>query len=120
MVDALIVHLQGIFSLSWVILLVIGGLCAITCYLLKDYLTHPPLAILIFPMMMFFAMVVQYLVICAELFSSRNIEQWLMWTIFSSICGSVLGVALVGGLAVLRYGSGATDKAARGQRSLSA
>jgi hypothetical protein len=128
MVDTLMMHLEGIFSLSWATLLVSGTLCAITCYLMKDYLAHPPVAILIFPMMLLFSMAIQYAVICAELYSPRAIEQWLMWTIFSATCGSVTGVAVVGGLAAVRYSSllttkappRATSKATGGRRSLSA
>jgi hypothetical protein len=113
MANALIAHVESIFSLGWPTLAVLSLLCAVASYLMKDYLAHPPLALLVFPVMLLLSMVAQYLFMYAELFSPRSIDQWLMWTIFSSTCGSILGIAAVRGLAALRYGAAGQGKAIR-------
>ena len=37
-----------------------------------------------------------------EQFNPKKIDQWLMWTILASICGTVIGIVAVTLLAALR------------------
>jgi formate/nitrite transporter FocA (FNT family) len=62
---------------------------------LKDYLASPIYAIFAFPVLFILSVVVQYLFILGEVYPPRKIDQWLMWTIMASICGNILGIAIV-------------------------
>jgi hypothetical protein len=51
---------------------------------------------------------VQYFFTQIELFSPKKLDQWLMWTIMASICGTIIGTGLIAGAITLRdrLGSG--------------
>jgi hypothetical protein len=39
-----------------------------------------------------------------EIYPPKKLDQWLMWTILATICGTIVGTVLVAGLAMLRDG----------------
>src|SRR5262245_64706509 len=98
----LIFHLESIVSPDWATLAVVGVLCAIAAYILKEYLAHPPMVIFVYPIMIFFALTGYYLFVATEQLNPKKIDQWLMWTILASICGTVIGIIIVTVLATLR------------------
>ena len=95
-------HLESIVSPDWATLAVVGVLCAIAAYVLKEYLAHPPMIVFIYPIMIFFALAGYYLFWATEQFNPKKIDQWLMWTILASISGTVIGIVVVTLLAALR------------------
>jgi hypothetical protein len=62
-----------------------------------------------------FSVLVEQIFIHAELFQPKKLDQWLMWTIIASICGTVAGTCLVAGLARLRERAGSAGPGAIGQ-----
>ena len=55
----------------------------------KEYLANPPMIIFVFPVMIFCGLAAYYLFVATEQFNPKKIDQWLMWTILASICGTI-------------------------------
>ncbi len=53
------------------------------------------LIVFVYPVLFLFSVLIQYLFILGELYHPKMLDQWLMWTIIASICGNMLGIALV-------------------------
>lgn len=100
--DKLISHLTSILSPDWATLAVVALLCAIAAYVLKEYLAHPPMIIFVYPVMIFCSLAAYYLFVATEQLNPKKIDQWLMWTILASICGTAIGTVALSLLAVLR------------------
>jgi 4-hydroxybenzoate polyprenyltransferase len=100
--DKLISHLASILSPDWATLAVVALLCAIAAYVLKEYLAHPPMIIFVYPVMIFCSLAAYYLFVATEQLNPKKIDQWLMWTILASICGTAIGTVALSLLAVLR------------------
>jgi Na+/phosphate symporter len=95
-------HLEGIVSPDLATLGVIAVLCAIASYAIKEYLAHPPMIIFVYPGMIFCGLTAYYLFVVTEQFNTKKLDQWLMWAILASICGTVIGIILVSLLAAFR------------------
>jgi len=95
-------HLDDLLATDWQTVAVIAVFCAFAAYFIKDYLAIPPLVIFIYPVLVLFSVLVEHIFIYAELFQPKRLDQWLMWTIIASICGTMVGTCLVAGLATLR------------------
>ena len=93
--DEVIKHLGNIYAMDRATLGVICVLCGIAAFVLKDYLASPIFAIFAYPVLFIISVVIQYLFILGEVYPPRKMDQWLMWTIIASICGNILGIALV-------------------------
>ena len=100
--NTLIAHLESIAATDWATLAVIALLCVFACYFVKEYLAQPPMIVFVFPVMLFFGLEAYQLLVNLEHFSPKKIDQWLMWTILASIFGTVVGIGIVGILALLR------------------
>jgi hypothetical protein len=100
--DKLISHLGSIVSPDWTTLAVVALLCAIAAHVLKEYLAHPPMIIFVYPVMVFCSLAAYYLLVITEQLSPKKIDQWLMWAILASICGTVMGIVAVSVAALLR------------------
>lgn len=98
----LVRHFNEILGMDWQTLAVIAVLCAFAAYFIKDYLASPPLVIFIYPLLVLFSVLVQYLFTQVELFPPKKLDQWLMWTIIASICGTIIGTCVVAGMVTLR------------------
>ena len=81
-------------------------LCGLASYFLKEYLANPPLIIFVYPVLVLFSILVQYSFAQAELYAPRKLDQWLMWTILASICGTFIGIVVVALLAIMRDRAG--------------
>ena len=93
--DEMLKHLSNICSMDWETLGVIGALCAIAAYALKDYFASPIFVIFAYPVLFILSVLVQYLFMLGEFYAPRKIDQWLMWTIMASICGNIAGITVV-------------------------
>ena len=93
----LIKHIDNLLTMDWQTLVVLAVLCALAAYFIKEYLANPPMVIFVYPVLLFFSMLVQYLFILGELYPPKKLDQWLMWTIMASICGTIVGTVLVAG-----------------------
>lgn len=100
--DEVLKHLSNIYATDWATLAVIGLLCVVASYALKEYLASPIFVIFVFPVLFVLSLVAQYLFTIGEFYVVRKTDQWLTWTIIASICGNVVGIALVGGFGRLR------------------
>ena len=69
-------------------------ICAAAAFFIKDYLANPLLVIFVYPILLFFSILVQYFFNQLELYSPKKLDQWLMWTIMASICGTFIGTAI--------------------------
>jgi hypothetical protein len=98
----LIQHVQNILEIDWQTLTVIGVLCGIAAYFLREYLANPPMIVFVYPVLVLFAVLAQYFFILTESYSPNKLDEWLMWTIMSAIFGTTLGTFLVAGFAVMR------------------
>src|SRR5262245_34333998 len=100
--DLLIKHAEGFLSVDWKTLAVIAVLCACAAYFIKDYLANPPFIVFVYPILVFFSVLVHYLILQAETYQPKKLDQWLMWTVIATIGGNLIGTLLVAGLANLR------------------
>jgi hypothetical protein len=99
-------HFEGLVSMDWQTLTVLAVICALGSYFIKDYLTNPIMIIFVFPVLFFFSILVQYMIMQAELYPPKKLDQWLMWTIMASICGNIIGLGLVAGFSAFRDRAG--------------
>ena len=95
-------HLESIVSPDLATLGVIALLCGIASYAIKEYLAHPPMIVFVYPGMVFCGLTAYYLFVATEQFNTKKLDQWLMWAILASICGTVVGIILVSLLAAFR------------------
>ena len=95
-------HFDGLLAMDWQTIAALAVICAAGSYFIKDYLTNSIMIIFVFPVLLFFSMLVQYFFLQAELFAPKKIDQWLMWTIMASICGTILGLGLVASISAFR------------------
>jgi hypothetical protein len=93
--DELIRHLQNIYAMDWPTLAVISSLCVATAFAIREYLAHSILALLALPVLFAASVGMQYLLIVGEVYIPNKLEQWLMWTVIASICGNMIGIAIV-------------------------
>ncbi len=100
--DEIIKHFSNIYTIDRPTLAVIGALCAVAAFALKDYMATPVFVIFTYPILFVFSVLVQYIFILGEIYSPSKIDQWLMWTIMASIIGTILAIALVAGIGRLR------------------
>ena len=100
--NVLLKHLEGVIAMDWPTIAVICVLCALACYFLREYLANPPMIIFVYPVLVGLSMVVQYLFILGDFYAPKKLDQWLTWTIFATICGTVVGTALVAAVAAKR------------------
>lgn len=102
--DEVIKHLSNIYAMDRATLGVIGVLCGIAAFALKDYMANPVLVIFVYPALFLFSVLIQYLFILGEFYPLKKVDQWLMWTIMASICGNIIGITFVAWLGRLREG----------------
>jgi len=100
--DEIIKHFSNIYTIDRPTLAVIGVLCAVAAFALKDYMATPVLVIFTYPILFVFSVLAQYAFILGEIYSPSKVDQWLMWTIIASICGNIAGIALVAWFGRLR------------------
>lgn len=93
--DELLKHLSNIYAMDGATLGVICVLCTVAAYALKEYLASPIYVVFAYPVLFIFSVLIQYGFILAELYPPRKLDQWLMWTIMASICGNIIGIAVV-------------------------
>jgi hypothetical protein len=103
--DEVIKHVSNIWAMDRATLAVICGLCAVAAFALKEYMANPVLVVFVYPVLFLFSVLIQYIFILAEVYPPRKLDQWLMWTIMASICGNILGIALVAWLGRLSEGA---------------
>jgi len=102
----LIKHLDGLLTMDWQTLTLLAVICAVAAFFIKDYMANPLLVIFIYPFLLFFSVLVQYFFNQLEFFSPKKLDQWIMWTIMASLCGTIIGTGLVACIAALRDRSG--------------
>ena len=95
-------HIDGLLLMDWQTLTLLAVICAVAAFFIKDYLANPILVIFIYPILLFFSVLAQYFFMQVEFYSPKKLDQWLMWTIMASICGTIIGTGLVVCIAVLR------------------
>lgn len=100
--DEIIKHLGNIYAMDRATLGVIGTLCLVACYALKEYIANPIMVIFIFPILFLCSVLIQYLFILGEMFPARKLDQWLMWTVMAAICGNIVGIAFIASLGRVR------------------
>jgi hypothetical protein len=103
-VTELLKHFDNIVGMDWQTLAVICLLCGVAAYFLKEYLANPPMIIFVYPLLVLLSILVQYGFLAAEIFPPKKLDQWLMWTILASICGTIAGTVIVAVVIVLREG----------------
>jgi drug/metabolite transporter (DMT)-like permease len=103
-VTDLLRHAQGLMAMDWPTIIVVCVLCGLASYFLKEYLANPPMIIFVYPVLVGLSLLAQYTFTVAELYVPKKLDQWLMWTILATICGTIAGTALVAGLVSLREG----------------
>jgi hypothetical protein len=104
--DILLKHLENIVATDWQTIAVICVLCGLAAYFLKEYLANPPMIVFVYPVLVALSLLAQYLFTIADLYVPKKLDQWLMWTILATICGTIVGTCLVGALVSLREGGG--------------
>ena len=97
-------HIENIIATDWPTIAVICVLCALAAYFLKEYLANPPMIVFVYPVLVVLSLLAQYLFTIADLYAPKKLDQWLMWTILATICGTIIGTGLVGALVALREG----------------
>jgi hypothetical protein len=95
-------HFNELLSMDWATIILIMAICGLSSYFLRDYLAAPPMIIFVYPFLVFFSMLAQYIFTQAELYSPKKLDQWLMWTILATIAGNLAGILLAAAFATLR------------------
>ena len=99
-------HFNELLAMDWQTICVIAVLCGLASYFIKEYLANPPLIIFVYPVLVLLSILIQYSFSQAQLYAPKKIDQWLMWTILASICGTFIGIVLVALLAIMRDRAG--------------
>jgi hypothetical protein len=81
-------------------------ICAVAAFFIKDCLAHPPVVLFIYPLLLIFSILAQYVFEQAELFTPKKLDQWLTWTLLASTCGTLIGTGLLAAVAIVRDRSG--------------
>ena len=95
-------HIDGLILMDWQTLVTLAVICAVAAYFIKDYMANPLFVIFVYPFLLLFSVLMQYFFNQLEFFSPKKLDQWLMWTIIASICGTIIGTSVVACVAVLR------------------
>jgi hypothetical protein len=98
----LLKHIDNLLMMDWQTLTVLAVLCAVAAYFIKDYLSNPIMIIFVYPVLLLFSVLTEYCFLQAELYPPKKLDQWLMWTILASICGTIVAMVFVAGLAAYR------------------
>jgi hypothetical protein len=99
-------HIDSLLLMDWQSLTLLAVICACASFFIKDYLSNPILIIFIYPVLLIFSVLAQYIFSQAEFYSPKKLDQWLMWTIMASISGTIVGTGLIAGIATLRDRAG--------------
>jgi putative effector of murein hydrolase len=100
--DEVLKHLSNIWAMDRATLGVIGVLCALAAFTMRDYLANPFMALFVFPVLFVVSVVAKYLFILGEMYPSNKLDQWMMWTVTAAIVGNIIGISLVAALGRLR------------------
>jgi hypothetical protein len=95
-------HIDGLMLMDWQSLMLLAVICAIAAFFIKDYLANPLLVLLVYPLLLLFSVLAQYIIGQADIYSPKKLEQWLMWTILASIVGNVIGMGAVACIVTMR------------------
>ena len=95
-------YVESIYLIDRPTIIVILVFCGLAGYALKDYLSSPPMLILVFPVLVFFSFLAQAAFIALDTFPPKKLDQWLMWTIMAAIVGNIAGIGLVACVVRLR------------------
>jgi hypothetical protein len=95
-------HIDSLLLTDWQTLVLLGLICALASYFIKDYLANPPFVIFLYPFLVLFSVLCQYLFLQFDLFSPKKLDQWLTWTVVGSICGTAIGMGLIAFVAMVR------------------
>ena len=104
--SVLLKHVEGLMAMDWSTIIVVCVLCGLASYFLKEYLANPIMIVFVYPVLVALSLLAQYVFTIADLYVPKKLDQWLTWTILATICGTAVGTALIGGIAVLRDGMG--------------
>jgi putative effector of murein hydrolase len=100
--DEVLKHLSNIYAMDRATLGVIGALCAVAAFTIKDYLANHFMALFVLPVLFVFSVLAKYLFILGEMYPFNKLDQWLMWTVTAAIIGNIIGISLVAALGRLR------------------
>ena len=104
--DFLSKHVDSLLLMDWQTLTLLAVICAAAAFFIKDYMANPLFVIFVYPILLFFSILMQYFFNQLEFFSPKKLDQWVMWTIMASMCGTFIGTGLIACIAVMRDRSG--------------
>lgn len=99
--DELVTHIDNICATDWLTLATILLFCVATALALKEYVA-PVLAILALPLLFLGSVLVHYSFVLGQVYIPNKLDQWLMWTVLASICGNMIGIAVIAAIGRLR------------------
>ena len=88
-------HFSNIVATDYKTIAILGLLCVLAAYFIKEYLTHPPMIIFVYPVLVACSILSHYIFNLLEVYSNNRLDQWLMWTIMAAICGTIVGIGLI-------------------------
>jgi hypothetical protein len=88
-------HFMNIFEIAGSTLFILGLISGIAVWKIRDYLANTGLLVLIFPLVLFLSMTVQYVFTVHEFYAPKKMAEWLMWTIGAGTIGTTVGIAIV-------------------------
>jgi hypothetical protein len=95
-------HIDSLLLMDWQTLTLLAVICAVAAFFIKDYMANPLLVLLVYPLLVLFSVLAQYIFMQCELYSPKKLDQWLMWTILASIAGAIVGMGLVACIVTVR------------------
>ncbi len=93
--DELYKHLSNIYAMDRATLAIICVLCLMSAAIIKEYMANAAFIVFVYPLLAVLSVLIHYAILQAELFPPRKLDQWMMWTIFSTVCGNVAGIIVV-------------------------
>lgn len=88
-------HLAAIIDIdssTWVLFTLI---CGSSVWLMRNHLANILTVILIFPLVMFLSLAINYASATHGLFDPKKMSDWMIWTIMSATAGTMVGLAII-------------------------
>jgi hypothetical protein len=87
-------HLQTAMDIPSSTMSLIMIMAAVAMYFVRNHLVVPGMIVVIYPLVVTFAVAANYVFILLELFPMNKMDQWLIATISASTIGIIMGLGL--------------------------
>jgi hypothetical protein len=87
-------HLAGMFDVTGGTLFLFCLICGAAVWLIRNSLANVLTTLLLFPTILFLALLVNYICVSNALFDPKKMADWLIWTIMAATAGVFGGIGI--------------------------